>query len=68
MICLAAAILCLIPAIKLRLKSPRLQVSDDGPFLGSTKLIIELDGLVVDRKVVKSKYLWAAWSKWRKTP
>ena len=57
---LVAAILCLIPAIKLRLKTLRLQVSDDGPFLGPTKLTIEHDGLVIDRKVVKSKYLWAA--------
>jgi hypothetical protein len=55
-----AAILCLIPAIKLRLKTLRLQVSDDGPFLGSTTLTIEPDGLVIDRKLVKSKYLWAA--------
>jgi hypothetical protein len=59
-LCLLAAILCLIPAIKLRLKTLRLQVSDDGPLLGPTKLTIEPDGLVVDRKLVKSKYLWAA--------
>jgi uncharacterized integral membrane protein len=58
--CLVAAIMCLIPAINLRLKTLRLQVSDNGPFLGSTKLIIESDGLVVDRKVMRSKYLWAA--------
>lgn len=59
-LCLVAAIVCLIPAIKLRLNSLRLQVSDDGPLLGSTELIIEPDGLVIDRRVVKSKYLWAA--------
>src|SRR5882757_2068518 len=59
-LCLVAAIACLIPAIKLRLGSLRMQVSDDGPLLGSTILIIEPDGLVIDRKVVKSKYLWAA--------
>jgi hypothetical protein len=53
-----AAIACLIPAIRLRLSS--LRVSDDGPLLGSTKLIIKPDGLVIDRAVVKSKYLWAA--------
>jgi hypothetical protein len=57
---LSVAILCLIPAVKLRLKTLRLQVSDDGPLLGQTKLIIEADGLVIDRAVVKSKYLWAA--------
>ena len=59
-LCLVAAIVCLIPAIKLRLSTLRMQVSDNGPLLGSTKLIIEPDGLVIDRKVVKSKYLWAA--------
>lgn len=58
--CLVGAILCLIPAIKLRLRTLRLQVSDDGPLLGSTKLIIEADGLIVDRKVMSAKYLWAA--------
>ena len=58
--CLVGAILCLIPAIKLRLRTLRLQVSDDGPLLGSTKLIIETDGLIVDRKVMRAKYLWAA--------
>ena len=59
-LCLVGAILCLIPAIKLRLKTLRLQVSDDGPFLGSTRLIVEPDGLLVDRKVMKTKYLWSA--------
>ena len=58
--CLVAAILCLIPAIKLRLRTLRLQVSDVGPLLGTTKLIIEADGLIVDRKVMSAKYLWAA--------
>jgi YcxB-like protein len=50
----------LVPAVKLRLSSLRLQISDDGPLLGPTRLIIEPDGLVVDRKVVTSKYQWAA--------
>ena len=59
-LCLVAAIASLIPAIKLRLGSLRMQVSDDGPLLGPTRLIIEPDGLVIDRKLVKSKYLWAA--------
>ena len=58
--CLVAAIFCLIPAVKLRLKTLRMQVSDDGPLLGSTKLIIETDGLIVDRKVMSAKYQWAA--------
>ena len=59
-VCLVAAIVCLIPAIKLRLSSLRMQVSENGPLLGSTELIIEPDGLVIDRRVLKSKYLWAA--------
>jgi hypothetical protein len=58
-VCLVAAIVSLIPAIRLRLSSLRMQVSDDGPLLGSTELTIEPDGLVIDRRVVKSKYLWA---------
>ena len=59
-LCLLGAIASLIPAIRLRLSTLRMQVSDDGPLLGTTRLTIEPDGLVVDRKVVKSKYLWAA--------
>jgi hypothetical protein len=55
---LAAAILCLIPAVRLRLKTLRMQVSDDGPLLGATRLTVEPDGLVLDRKLMKAKYLW----------
>jgi hypothetical protein len=58
--CLIAAILCLIPAVGLRLKTLRHQVSDNGPLLGSTKLIIESDGLTIDRALMKTKYLWQA--------
>ena len=58
--CLVAAILCLIPAVDLRLKTLRMQVSDNGPFLGSTKLLIEHDGLIVHRAMMTAKYLWAA--------
>jgi len=59
-LCLVGAIASLIPAIRLRLSTLRMQVSDDGPLLGSTRLIIEPDGLVIDRKAVRSKYLWVA--------
>ena len=58
--CLTGAILSLIPAIRLRMKTLRMQVSDKGPMLGPTQLIIETDGLTVDRPMIKSKYLWAA--------
>jgi hypothetical protein len=57
---LVAAIVCLFPAVRLRLNTLRLQVSDNGPFLGPTSLTIEPDGLTVDRKVMRAKYLWAA--------
>jgi hypothetical protein len=58
--CLIAALLSLIPAVRLRTRLLRLQVSDGGPLLGSTKLILESDGLIVDRAVIRTKYLWAA--------
>ena len=59
-LCLVAAIISLIPAVRLRLALPRMQVSDDGPLLGPTTVIVEDDGLVFDRRLVRSKYLWAA--------
>jgi hypothetical protein len=58
--CLVVALLCLLPAVNLRMKMLRMQVSNDSPFLGATKLIVEPDGLIVDRAAIKSKYLWAA--------
>jgi hypothetical protein len=58
--CLILAILSLFPAIKLRITAIRLQVSDDGPFLGTTRLAVEEDGLLVDRPLVTSKFRWAA--------
>jgi hypothetical protein len=59
-LCLIAAIASLIPAIRLRIALPRMQVSDDGPLLGPTTVIVEDDGLVFDRRLVRSKYLWPA--------
>jgi len=57
---LSAAIFALIPAVTLRLKTLRMQVSDDGPLLGSTKLRVEADGIVVERDRMSAKYLWRA--------
>jgi hypothetical protein len=57
---LVLAILALLPAARLRLKTLRMQVSDDGPLLGDTELAIEEDGLRVDRRTLKAKYLWTA--------
>jgi len=59
-VCLILAILSLFPAIKLRVATMRMQVSDDGPFLGITRLAVEEDGLLIDRPLVTSKYRWAA--------
>jgi len=57
---LIAAIFALIPAVRLRLKMLRMQVSDDGPLLGATKLRVEEDGIAIDRGLMKAKYLWGA--------
>jgi hypothetical protein len=54
------AIISLSPAVKLRMKTLRMQVSDDGPLLGDASLVLEDDGLSVDRPAVKAKYLWSA--------
>ena len=59
-ILLVAAILALIPAVRLRLKTLRMQVSDDGPLLGATKLKLEADGIVVERDLMTAKYRWGA--------
>ena len=57
---LIAALFALIPAIRLRLKMLRMQISDDGPLLGLTKLRVEPDGIVVERDRMNAKYLWGA--------
>ena len=59
-LCLIAAILSLVPAIRLRLAMARLQVTDKGPLLGDTMLRLEQDGLWIERALVKTKYLWPA--------
>jgi hypothetical protein len=57
---LIGAILALLPAVKLRLKTLRLQVSDDGPLLGPTTLMVEPDALIVDRGRMSSRYAWSS--------
>jgi hypothetical protein len=59
-LCLIAAILSLLPAVRLRLRTLRLQVSDRSPLLGPTRVAIEPDGLVVERPMMRAKYLWPA--------
>jgi hypothetical protein len=49
-----------MPTVKARLAALRLQVSDDGPLLGPKAVSIEEDGLVFDRPLIRSKYLWGA--------
>jgi YcxB-like protein len=44
----------------LRLALARMRVSDGGPLLGPTTATIEDDGLRIDRRCVRSKYLWPA--------
>jgi uncharacterized integral membrane protein len=60
LLCLVAAILALMPAVKLRFRTLRLRVTDDGPFLGATRIAVEPDGLLVERPTLRAKYLWAA--------
>ena len=62
-LCLVAAIGSLIPAVRLRFRTLRMQVSDDGPFLGPTQVHLEMDGLRVDRPKMSAKYLWAAFQR-----
>jgi hypothetical protein len=57
---LIGAILALFPAVKLRMKTMRMQVSDDGPLLGATRLLVEPEGLVVDRGRMSARYAWSA--------
>ena len=57
---LIGAILALLPAVKLRMKTLRMQVSDDGPLLGATHLIVEPDALIVDRGRMSARYGWSA--------
>jgi hypothetical protein len=58
--CLIAGIASLWPAMKLRLKLPRMQVSDDGALLGHTTLSSEPAGLRIERHTVSSKWYWPA--------
>ena len=59
-ICLLLAILALTPAISTRRRMLRMQVSDSSPMLGPTTLTIEDDGLTIERKLMRTKYLWPA--------
>src|SRR5262245_17045722 len=57
---LLGAIFALLPAVGLRLKTLRMQVSDDGPLLGPTRMSVESDGLIVDRDRMSARYAWSA--------
>ena len=58
--CLLAAIFALLPAIAARRGMLRMQVSDNGPLFGPTTLTIEDDGLLIERRLMRTKYLWPA--------
>jgi hypothetical protein len=55
---LSLAVLSLIPAIKLRLSMLRSQVSDRGPLMGATSLLVEEDGMTVSRSLITTRYKW----------
>jgi hypothetical protein len=57
---LSAAIVALIPAVRLRLKTLRMQVSDKNPLLGPTSVTLEPDGLLVQKELITTRYKWAA--------
>ena len=57
---LIGALLALLPALKLRMQTLRMQVSDDGPLLGATRLLVEPDALIVDRGRMITRYAWSA--------
>jgi YcxB-like protein len=57
-VCLA--ILFLLPGVALRKATLRMQVADDGPLFGPTRILLESDGLSVERKLMQTKYMWPA--------
>src|SRR5262245_20867445 len=56
-ILLVLAIVALAPAIATRRRGLRMQVSDTSPLLGPTTLTVEDDGLLIERKLMRAKYL-----------
>jgi len=57
---LTGAVLALLPMVRLRLRTVRMQVSNDGPLVGPTRLSIGVDGLMIARKLMKTTYSWGA--------
>jgi hypothetical protein len=58
--CLGLAILFLLPGVALRKDSLRMQVDEKSPLFGPTKVSLETDGILVQRKLMTAKYLWSA--------
>ena len=56
--CLVLAIIFLIPGVALRKDSLRMQVNEKGPMLGLTRISLENDGILVQRRLMTAKYLW----------
>jgi hypothetical protein len=57
---LSAAIVALTPAVRLRLRTLRMQVSDKNPLLGPTSVTLAADGLLVQKELITTRYKWAA--------
>ena len=56
--CLALAIIFLMPGVALRKDSLRMQVNAKGPLFGPTRISLEDDGILVQRRLMTAKYLW----------
>lgn len=61
-ILLLGAILALIPAVRLRLRTLRMQVTDTNPLFGPGTMRVEEDGLVIDRNLIRTFYRWPAFN------
>ena len=59
-ILLTGALLALIPAIRLRFRTLRMQVTDCNPLFGPTTVSVEEKGLMVDRTLIATLYRWPA--------
>jgi hypothetical protein len=57
---LTGAVLALLPMVRLRLRTVRMQVSQGGPLVGPTSLSIGVEGLMIARKLMTTTYSWGA--------
>jgi hypothetical protein len=57
---LLGAILALMPMVRLRLKTLRMQVTSTGPLVGPTQIRMDADRLTIERRLMKTTYAWGA--------